>query len=232
VNEWLNTSMEGGQRMIIASKSSQRRVSKGEKLRAKPSGNLQAVRPCHRLDFDTSGVVVVALTPESHRKTSLLFEHRNITKTYIALVAGHVQQDNGVISFPVGKVQSKIGDYHEFACYTGNNGLDLSDFIQGSLREAETEFVVANRFTLPTSHGKASAKYTRIILKPVTGRGHQLRLHCAAIGHEILGDTLHGKSAEISRCTPRLCLHAEEICMTANVRNKATMIKITSIAPF
>ena len=234
VNSWLYSSKEGEKLMTTAIKSSQNKAMLGKRSMMKDGGiDRYRVRPCHRLDYDTSGVIAIGLTAESHRKTSLLFENRNVNKTYVALVAGHVEQDYGVISFPVGKVPSKAGDFHEFACYTDRNGIAISDFIEGSLREAETEYFVSNRFTIPMMMSHASAKYTRIILKPNTGRGHQLRLHLSAIGHPILGDALHSHSRDISRCASRLCLHAEELQMAASTKNnKAIILRIESLAPF
>jgi len=246
VNAWLYGSKEGSKVMSFATKSLQtipstkkKKFQGNKKLPTKNNNaltNRYLVRPCHRLDFDTSGVIIMGLTPESHRKTSFLFEQRHVSKTYIALVAGHVSKDSGIISYPIGKVHCTRGDYNEFACYTGCNGPALSDFINGSIREAETEFFVANRFSIPVfalQQSNVTAKYTRIILKPKTGRGHQLRLHLAAIGHPILGDRLHSQSSHIQRCTPRLCLHAEELQVTALMGNMtSSIIKIQSIAPF
>ena len=67
------------------------------------------VKPCHRLDRDTSGIVVFGLAPESHRYVSKQFEARAATKTYVALIAGHPEQDHGVIDLPIGKMKTEEG---------------------------------------------------------------------------------------------------------------------------
>ena len=76
------------------------------------------------------------------------------------------------------------------------------------------------------------ANYTRVELKPVTGRGHQLRLHMAAIGHPILGDELHAPK-EVADAAPRLCLHAETLSLPVlNGDQEVVMASATYPAPF
>jgi len=205
-------------------------------------------RPCHRLDLDTSGVMVIALTPEALRLTSSMFEERRVQKTYIALVAGHLDTDHGFVEYPIGKVYNPIHDFNEFRCHIppsarGNvqstSAADVStanhlDFVENSLRNAKTEWKVCKRFEISLNNGKM-AKYTRVKLKPHTGRGHQLRLHCAAVGHPILGDDLHAPEL-ISRATPRLCLHAEklemEVVSPTDAHSQLSKAVATSIPPF
>ena len=115
----------------------------------------------------------------------------------------------------IGKIYNAEKDCNEFACYTDQSTITRSQFVENSLRNAKTEFEVLKRFSLPLDPTNESdttkiAKYTKIQLKPVTGRGHQLRLHMSSIGHPILGDRLHAPEI-IAIATPRLCLHAKSL---------------------
>ena len=138
----------------------------------------------HRLDRDTSGVMIFALTPHAQRHLGLQFEHRQVTKRYIAIVEGAPDAEGGRVDLPIivdwpNRPRQKI--CHE----TG--------------RAAVTDW---------RSLGPAGAG-TRVLLEPQTGRSHQLRVHMAALGHPILGDTLYAEGA--ARAHPRLMLHAERL---------------------
>lgn len=180
-------------------------------------------RPCHRLDFDTSGVLCIGLTRDALRSASQQFETRLVNKTYVALVAGYLQPNSGVVDLAIGKVQR--GDHNEWEC-EGNATL----FNEGSLRPAQTEFQVSKRFSI-SRNGK-TFNYSRVLLTPKTGRGHQLRLHMASMGHAILGDHLHAPP-EIARAAPRLCLHAEKLEMILLVKNEQpARVTVMSLPPF
>ena len=138
----------------------------------------------HRLDRDTSGVMVFALTPHAQRSMSMQFEARSTKKTYVACVAGAVDESEGEIDLPL------IVDWpnrpKQMVCHeTG--------------KPAVTEFK-----RMSVSEGQS-----RLRLFPKTGRSHQLRVHCLAIGHPILGDPLY--SPETVADFPRLLLHSEEL---------------------
>lgn len=250
VNAWLQTDPEYGKHILDAAsikaipeattrvgsesnkktRHSQQNPTNKKKYNKKQVKNkLFLPRPCHRLDFDTSGVMCIALTPNALRTTSDLFERRKIRKRYVALVAGHLEDDCGIVDCAIGKVFNPDVNYNEFKCYiplqqkgihmktkekpsfTNINvsSANVDSFVRNSLRDAKTEWNVSKRFTMEMENGKV-AKYTRVNLIPHTGRGHQLRLHMAAIGHPILGDTLHAPEI-IGLATPRLCLHAAEL---------------------
>ena len=147
-------------------------------------------KPCHRLDRDTSGIVVFGLSPEAHSDISQQFEARTTTKTYLALVAGHPEHDSGRVDRPIGKIQTDRG----FARWSCAPHADKR-------RDAQTDWRVDERFDVN------GVKFTRVQLTPRAGRGHQLRLHMRAMGCPILGDTLHC-GIGVADCAPRLCLHA------------------------
>lgn len=137
----------------------------------------------HRLDRDTSGVMVFAATAHAQRHLGLQFEKRQVKKTYVARVAGDLQPDTGEVDLPL------IVDWpnrpRQMVCHeTG--------------KPAQTAWKVMKR-----SEGE-----TRVRLFPKTGRSHQLRVHMLALGHPILGDPFY---SEDHAQWPRLMLHAEEL---------------------
>ena len=161
---------------------------RGEHLSDCLLSRVQAVFPTallvHRLDRDTSGVMVFALTPHAQRHLGLQFEKRQIKKTYVARVWGVVEDDSGTIKLPL------IVDWP-------NRPRQKVDYEAG--REAITDFKVLKR----------AKTETRVRLMPKTGRSHQLRVHMLELGHPILGDPFYATGAALN--FPRLMLHAEEI---------------------
>jgi tRNA pseudouridine32 synthase/23S rRNA pseudouridine746 synthase len=146
------------------------------------AGRFSAPLIVHRLDRDTSGLMVVALHAESHRKLSAAFREREVYKQYEACVAG-TPPDHGVIDAPLRKDLLHPPRH-------------CVDFEKGKL--AQTEFQ-----TLSTVVGRS-----RLLLRPLTGRSHQLRVHLCHAGHPILGDPLYGNAQ-----AQRLCLHATELSL-------------------
>lgn len=138
----------------------------------------------HRLDRDTSGVIVFALTPHAQRNLSMQFETRVTKKTYVARLWGRLEPKTGTVDLPL------IVDWpnrpRQMVCHdTG--------------RPAVTDWKVV-------SYGENE---TRVRLFPKTGRSHQLRVHMLALGHPILGDPFYAEGA--ARDFPRLMLHSEEL---------------------
>ncbi len=149
---------------------------------------LEAVYPqvllVHRLDRDTSGVMVFGLTPHAQRHLGLQFENRQTKKTYLARVAGRLEPKTGTVDLPL------IVDWP-------NRPLQKVDHETG--KPAVTDWRVM----------KASDDESRVKLFPQTGRSHQLRVHMLALGHPILGDPLY--APETADQYPRMMLHAEEL---------------------
>jgi tRNA pseudouridine32 synthase/23S rRNA pseudouridine746 synthase len=162
---------------------------KGEHLADCLMARIQRVFPdallVHRLDRDTSGVMVFALTPQAQRHLGLQFERRHMRKVYVARVWGHPEADEGLIDLPL-KVDWP------------NRPLQHVDHAEG--RPAQTEWRVVRR----EADGTA-----RLRLNPLTGRSHQLRVHLREIGHPILGDPFYATGP--ARDFPRLMLHAESL---------------------
>ncbi len=126
----------------------------------------------HRLDKNTTGVMLVAKTDEAHWRLSLQFERRTIQKTYVAVVQGRVALDSDVIDAPIG-VHPVVRE--KFAVMIKENKIDVG-------KSAITTYEVAERFD----------GYTLVQLKPKTGRTHQLRVHMSHLGHPLVGDTMYG----------------------------------------
>lgn len=149
-------------------------------------------RVVHRLDMATSGLMIFARNADIHRKLSLLFSSRQISKTYIAIVSGQVAPDTGEINLPIAR------DWL-------NRPLQKIDYNEG--KPSQTLY--------RTLSFDIAKQQTRLELEPLTGRTHQLRLHLASIGHPILGDTFYG--GEIA---PRLHLHAQSLSFDHPIKQK------------
>ena len=143
----------------------------------------------HRLDMDTSGLVLFARSPEVQRNLSMQFEKRKIFKTYIAVVEGLISEDVGETRFALRKdMTQRLPPKHLVDCVRGKKAL--------------TEWKVLAR----------AESTTTVALFPKTGRSHQLRVHMTAIGHPIVGDPIYGAmpSNPVKKSSDmRLMLHAQ-----------------------
>ncbi len=141
------------------------------------------VKVVHRLDCYTSGIMILAVGIEAQRNLSRQFHDRKINKQYIAVVHGVLNEQQGTIDIPM------RGD-------PDDRPRQIVDYQQG--KSSTTHWTVIS----------VENNRTRLLLKPVTGRTHQLRIHCKAIGHTIVGDGLYGDDSETEK---RMLLHAETI---------------------
>lgn len=145
-------------------------------------------RIVHRLDWETSGLLVIARNADSHRELSRQFQDRETDKTYIALCSGVPVLDSGAIDLPL-------------RYDPDNKPRHIVDHELG--RHALTFWQVLERFD----------DYSRLELTPITGRSHQLRVHLLSIGHPILGDRLYAPAKALEQ-QPRLCLHASKLAIS------------------
>ena len=165
------------------------------RCRGRLSGINGALRPgiVHRIDKQTSGLLVVAKNDEAHRKLAAELEGHHITREYHALVQGGFSQDRGTVDLPIGrhpvdrKRMAVVRDGH-------------------TSRPAITHYTVRERF----------GDVTYLVLRLETGRTHQIRVHLSAIGHPLLGDTVYGggKTAFEKRHADLFdgqCLHAARL---------------------
>lgn len=162
------------------------------------------IRPgiVHRIDKDTSGLLIVAKNNEAHLKLSEQLKERKAMRKYVALVNGNIKEDSGTINKPIGRNPS---DRKKMAVVFGG-------------REAVTHFNVLERF----------GQYTLVECILETGRTHQIRVHMASIGHSIVGDTLYGIKKEKFNLNGQL-LHAKTIGFVHPRTGK--MMKFTSDIP-
>lgn len=144
------------------------------------------VRPgiVHRLDKDTSGVLIVAKNDEAHIKMSEQIKNREVKKIYIALVRGQVPEEQATINMPIGR---SIKDRKKMAvCKNG--------------KEAVTHFTVLQRFN----------KYTLLQIKIDTGRTHQIRVHLSEIGFPVIGDSVYSNGKNEFNVKGQM-LHAQKL---------------------
>jgi tRNA pseudouridine32 synthase/23S rRNA pseudouridine746 synthase len=156
-------------------------------LSARVQTMLPAARVVHRLDRDTSGLMVMALDEESQRELSRQFAERTVDKRYVAVVLGSPRGDEGAIDLPMRKDFDRPPRHR-------------IDSVHG--RPSLTHWQVISRL----------GDRTRLDVRPLTGRSHQIRLHLATIGHPVLGDNLYA-TATARAMAERLLLHAEELSL-------------------
>ena len=163
---------------------------KADCLVARLQAEFPGARIVHRLDRDTSGVIVLARDAATHRALSMAFEAREVEKAYEALAGGHVASDEGIIDLPLRK--EALGSARQIVHPTEG-------------KPSVTGYAVLERGADPDGF-----RWSRVRLLPQTGRSHQLRVHLLAIGHPILGDELYADDAARA-ARPRLCLHASSL---------------------
>ena len=149
------------------------------------------VYPCHRLDRKTSGVLLFAKDKETHATVNAFFQERKIDKDYIAIVRGWTDDQTHI-------------DY----ALTNDNGV---------IQDAVTDLITLDRSEIDVALGKYSTqRYSLVLLKPLTGRMHQLRKHMAHLRHPIIGDRPHGCNKQNKLFKDRwkmmtMMLHAREL---------------------
>lgn len=158
-------------------------------------------RVVHRLDQGTSGIVILPLNYITLRTLTKQFEARGVHKRYIAVVAGLMEEDEGEVKLPL-------------ICDWPNRPLQKVCFEHG--KAAHTRYQVLER--------DEAAQTTRVLLEPVSGRTHQLRVHMLSLGHPILGDRLYAP-LEIQAMAPRLLLHAQKIFFDHPITQQAVQVE-------
>ena len=161
-------------------------------------------RIVHRLDYATSGLMVLALTASAHALISKQFQQRDVSKRYHAIISGIPTEDNGIIDQPL-------------RCDWERRPLQMVDHEQG--KQAITRWEVIERLS----------NATRVHLFPKTGRSHQLRVHMLWMGHPIAGDRFYADEAALS-LSDRLMLHAEELAFTHPASSEP--LHFVELAPF
>ncbi|NXM01703.1 RUSD1 protein, partial [Tyrannus savana] len=195
-------------------------------------------RFCHQLDFSTSGALCVALNKAAAGNAYKCFKERLVTKAYLALVRGHVSQSRMTIRYAIGKNTTE-GRTH-MMCIDGTEGepplpctaqppraslgsdKPLLDLVAGceNPKPCQSELIVLE-------HGSYSGDpVTKVLLQPLTGRTHQLRVHCSAVGHPIVGDFTYSLGQD-SR-PYRMMLHAYYL----RIPTRGELIEVRAPDPF
>lgn len=173
-------------------------------MEARVKAYCAAALTIHRLDMATSGLMVFAKTANAQRHIGMQFEKRMIEKTYIARVAGQVSGESGHINLPL-------------ICDWPNRPRQMVCFQTG--KSAQTDWEITAK----------EADATRLILRPKTGRSHQLRVHMLALGHVILGDRIYADDVNFARAD-RLQLHAQSLRLRKPTGGE--WLEITAPCPF
>ena len=142
----------------------------------------------HRLDRDTSGVMLLAKNKKAHEFLKKQFSSREIKKIYHAIVSGSIKNDHGIINKPIGRSPT------DFRRRLAGRGA------RGELREAITEYKVLKHFK----------NFSYLEIKPKTGRTHQIRVHMKYINHPIICDLLYNPSGLCPKDISRMALHAKQ----------------------
>jgi 23S rRNA pseudouridine1911/1915/1917 synthase len=158
----------------------------GETQRLKDGTEIARPGVVHRLDRDTSGVLVFAKTPDAHARLKLAFQNKQAKKTYLAIVYGTLKEEKGMINFAIGRSRK---DFRLRSAQPKAKGL---------MREALTRFWVVGDIET----------HSLVRLMPETGRTHQIRVHLKAIHHPVVCDPLYAPGRPADLGLKRLALHA------------------------
>ncbi|XP_051877654.1 RNA pseudouridylate synthase domain-containing protein 1 isoform X3 [Pristis pectinata] len=168
-------------------------------------------RFCHQLDFSTSGALCIALNKMAAAKAYRCFRDRLVTKIYLALVRGHISLDRMTIKHAIGQNTTK-GMTH-MMCTEGMPGCQ-------NPKPCQTELTVLERGFY------SGDPVTKVLLQPLTGRTHQLRVHCSSVGHPIVGDFTY--SLKTDNNPYRMMLHAYYL----QIPVEGELVEVTTPDPF
>ena len=164
----------------------------------------------HRLDKETSGVMLLAKNEKAYQFLKSQFQERVVKKTYVAIVSGDMKNDRGVINKPIGRSPK------DFRRYLAGRGA------RGEMRDAVTQYRVLKRLDIN------STKYTYLEIHPKTGRTHQIRVHMKYLNHPVVCDSLYNPDNPTPKGITRMALHAKSI----EFRNlKGEIIRVESSVP-
>jgi len=191
----------------------------------------------HRLDRDTSGLLLMALDAEAQRQLSRQFERRQVRKGYVAVVDGVPRDEAGLIDLPIARDPLRPPRYRIDS--TGGRGRAAAGEHGGRGRAAADKHGGRGRAAAGEHGGRESRTRWRVLaagvdsarleVEPLTGRSHQIRLHLATLGHAILGDPLYAPEAARRRA-PRLLLHATVLAVAHP--DDGREIEWRSVCPF
>jgi 23S rRNA pseudouridine1911/1915/1917 synthase len=165
----------------------------GEPMILDDATTIQRPGIIHRLDKDTSGVMIIARTKEMHKNLKTQFKNKRIQKRYHTIVYGHFKVERGIIDRPIGRSRA------DFRRWTAEGGA------RGMMRDAQTQYRVMKQGYI------GDEKVSLIEVFPKTGRTHQIRVHMRAVGHAIVCDSLYAEGRVCLEGSERMMLHAKAI---------------------
>lgn len=154
------------------------------RMHLKTANSLEPPHLIHRLDRETSGMVLIAKNAVAAGELGKVWETRTVRKEYLAIVHGHVRNDSGVIDAPLGKDTASV--------------VAIKDCVRPDGASAQTEFRVEKRFYRAATvagfenEDEGRGRFSLLRVLPRTGRKHQIRIHLAHLGHPIVGDKIYG----------------------------------------
>lgn len=153
----------------------------------------------HRLDRDTTGVLLIAKTAAGHASLKKQFQERTIKKKYVAFVWGQMKEEFGTIDRPIGRSST---DFRKWSAQRGT---------RGETREAETYWTLLGKGQWKGGVDGMEDKFSFVEAEPKTGRTHQIRVHMLAIQHPVVGDALYAENRPMALGFERLALHSRAI---------------------
>ncbi|KAJ3109736.1 RNA pseudouridylate synthase domain-containing protein 1 [Physocladia obscura] len=192
----------------------------------------QRLRPVHQLDAVTSGVHLWALTRDAARHAARCFEERSVRKVYLALVRGHLSQgrlseQTFAVNLPLAELAADVDEHKMAVAFSSNSNARPAQTVVKVLRHGYLRFA---------SDSDSPFAYERFVkaslweLRPVSGRRHQLRVHCSHLGHPIIGDPLY--ELPFSTDAPRTMLHAHSLFVPIDRHGGDAPIDVKSPDPF
>lgn len=174
-----------------------RAVNVGEPARGRDGNDLNRSGIAHRLDTETSGVILIAKTKKGFECLKKQFQDRTVKKKYIAFVWGEMKEEFGTINKPIGRSKN---DFRKWSAERE---------ARGEMREAKTYWEKVESGKLQVESGEE--KFTLVKVEPKTGRTHQIRVHFAAIQHPVAGDRLYAPNRPFALGFERMALHSQAI---------------------
>ncbi|MBI2268492.1 MAG: RluA family pseudouridine synthase [Candidatus Blackburnbacteria bacterium] len=179
----------------------------------------------HRLDKETSGVLLIAKTPEVFENLQKQFKERGVEKGYVALVHGRVEPTEGTINAPVGRLPWKRT---RFGVLKDGREAKTLYIVKSLINQLASQISTTYNLQPTTYNLQPTTSLSLLELYPKTGRTHQIRVHLKHIGHPVVGDILYAgrKTARRDReWCPRLFLHAKSLTFTHPVTEKHITIE-------